>query len=975
MKKEIFQKLCPVIALSAAALGLPQKAQGANIAIDGAGIIGVNDAMDGDAGTPRANAGSAANIRDGDLSTRVDNWFGGNTDIYSYIGVVWPTLRYDEINTITLTLATFGDGGWFGVSGVGPGAGNALFGADLIEPSVQITTDGGVTWTDLPFGTATSDYYTVMDGHVIGGGGTPATAATITFDLIEPISGINGIRFIGENGGSAGPDANGFVGVFELEVEAEAPADSDSDGMPDPWESAHGLVVGTNDAEGDADSDGVSNIAEYNAGTAPDDNDSDDDGLTDGDEINTHSTSPTSADTDGDGLEDGAEVNTHNTNPLLADTDGDGLSDGNEVNTHGSNPRVRDSDADSYPDGLEVAQGTSPTDPASYPDNIALLGTGITGVNDAIDSDEGIPYEHAGVAANINDGNPATRLDTWRPEDTTMNSYAGILWDQPTMLQVEGLSITLATFGDGGWFGLSGWNPGAGTALIAADLIEPTIQITTDGGVTWTTVAHTSDYLTVMEGHGIGGGGNPNPTSATSEFTLNEPVSGITGIRIIGENGGLAGPDATGFLGVFELEVSASLAGDSDSDGMADEWEALHGLNVGTNDAGADPDEDGLSNLQEFVGGTDPQNADTDGDGLEDGAERTLHETDPTLADTDGDGLSDSEEINTTETDPLLADTDGDGLSDGDEVNTHGTDPLIADTDSDQFPDGVEVALGTDPAAASSFPSNASRIGTGIIGVNDAVDSDAGTAHWNAGSPANIVDGNTSTRVDTFNGAGSTTASFVGVQWDEPLPAPVERLELTHAIFFDGGWFGPNGTGSGAGSVLASTDISEPTVQVSQDGGVTWTTVTHTSDYLTALEGHPLPAVAFGAPTSVTATFTLDEPQSDIDAIRIIGTEGGTAVAGPESLGGFIGVFELAVHIHSEGGGNGTPIEFTGLVKGTGDLEITWSSAPGESYDIQESTDLENWANLASDIPSGGANTTYTVSTSGTFRFFRIVRR
>ena len=951
----------PTFIVLACALCLAPASEGANIAPEGAGIIGVNNLVDADAGTPRANAGVPANIRDGNLSTRVDNWFGGNTDIYSYVGIVWPTLRYDDIHSLTLTLATFADGGWFGVSGVGPGAGGSLFGADLLEPYVQVTTDGGVTWTDVF--TGFSDYYTVMPGHTIGGGANPpATAATVTFTFSPPLAGINGIRLIGENGGAAGPDANGFIGVFEIGVEADPPADTDGDQMPDAWETAFGLSVGTNDAEGDADSDGLANLVEFNSGTEPNNSDSDGDGLNDGAEVDTHGTSPTLADTDGDGLSDGNEVNTHLTDPLLADTDGDGLTDGDEVNTHGSNPRARDTDADSYPDGLEVAQSTDPADPASYPDNIALLGTGITGLNDAVDADAGTPYEHVGVAANINDGNLTTRVDTWLPDDPQTVSFAGILWDQAPALQIEGVQLTLALFGDGGWFGVSGVNPGLGLPLSLAELIEPTVQVSTDGGVTWTTVAHTSDYLTVMDGQAIGG-----PASVTATFTLDELASDVNGIRIIGENGGLAGGDATGFLGVFELEVQASLAGDSDGDGMADEWETLHGLDVGTNDAGVDGDEDGLSNLQEFVGGTNPTLADTDGDGLNDGAERTTHNTDPTKADTDGDGLNDAEELNTTETDPLLADTDGDGLSDGAEINTHGSDPLLTDTDGDLFEDGIEVAQGSDPTAASSFPSNMSLIGTGMVGVNDAIDGDAGTAHANAGVAANLVDGNLNTRVDTWNGGAATPVSYVGVQWAQP-PAPIERVTVTHAIFFDGGWFGVNTTGPGAGGVLSSTYLVEPTVQVSRDGGVTWTTVGFTSDYMTALEGHPLPTVNFGAPTTATATFTMDEPQADLDAIRIIGTEGGQA------SGGFIGIFEVAALAGTDGGGNGTPLEFTGIVKAATEIQITWNSTPGETYDIEESTDLTSWTTLATGIAAaGGATTTSNVPVSGDFRFFRVV--
>src|SRR5690606_23964620 len=154
----------------------------------------------------------------------------------------------------------------------------------------------------------------------------------------------------------------------------------------------------------------------------------------------------------------------------------------------------------------------------------------------------------------------------------------------------------------------------------------------------------------------------------------------------------------------------------------------------------------------------------------------------------------------TAGTDPLVADTDGDGLNDGDEINTYSTDPHVVDSDGDRFPDGAEVTNGSDPAVATSFPSNASLIGNGITGVNDAIDADAGTALEHGGVAANMVDGDFATSVDTFNGTELiTTISYAGVRWDEPLEAPVERLELTHAIFFDGGWFGVNAVGPGNG--------------------------------------------------------------------------------------------------------------------------------------------------------------------------------
>jgi len=56
---------------------------------------------------------------------------------------------------------------------------------------------------------------------------------------------------------------------------------------------------------------------------------------------------------------------------------------------------------------------------------------------------------------------------------------------------------------------------------------------------------------------------------------------------------------------------------DNDSDGMPDEWEALHGVSNPL----ADTDQDGLNNLAEFQQGSNPMHADSDGDGFYDGEE------------------------------------------------------------------------------------------------------------------------------------------------------------------------------------------------------------------------------------------------------------------------------------------------------------------------------------------------------------------
>ena len=61
---------------------------------------------------------------------------------------------------------------------------------------------------------------------------------------------------------------------------------------------------------------------------------------------------------------------------------------------------------------------------------------------------------------------------------------------------------------------------------------------------------------------------------------------------------------------------------DTDGDTILDAIEDRHAcLDKNVPDAGADPDSDGLSNLQELAGGTDPCDADSDNDGWNDGAE------------------------------------------------------------------------------------------------------------------------------------------------------------------------------------------------------------------------------------------------------------------------------------------------------------------------------------------------------------------
>lgn len=102
-------------------------------------------------------------------------------------------------------------------------------------------------------------------------------------------------------------------------------------------------------------------------------------------------------------------------------------------------------------------------------------------------------------------------------------------------------------------------------------------------------------------------------------------------------------------VGVTPDEEPAPPTGDSDGDGIPDEWEVRYGLDPNDpSDATQDSDGDGLSNLDEFLALTDPTVADSDGDGIPDGyeVENGLDPSiDDAMQDADGDGLANYNEF------------------------------------------------------------------------------------------------------------------------------------------------------------------------------------------------------------------------------------------------------------------------------------------------------------------------------------------
>ena len=63
---------------------------------------------------------------------------------------------------------------------------------------------------------------------------------------------------------------------------------------------------------------------------------------------------------------------------------------------------------------------------------------------------------------------------------------------------------------------------------------------------------------------------------------------------------------ADGYLLLGRLDFAGPPMVDSDADGLPDFWETTNQLDPSVNDAGADPDMDGATNLGEYLAGTNP---------------------------------------------------------------------------------------------------------------------------------------------------------------------------------------------------------------------------------------------------------------------------------------------------------------------------------------------------------------------------------
>jgi Big-like domain-containing protein/lamin tail-like protein/CotH protein len=158
------------------------------------------------------------------------------------------------------------------------------------------------------------------------------------------------------------------------------------------------------------------------------------------------------------------------------------------------------------------------------------------------------------------------------------------------------------------WFA-SGYTPGASYA----NNNPPTANLTSPAnGATFTLPATVTIGATAGDSDGSVtkvefydgaiklGEDSINPYS----FDWSDPPPGTHSLSVRAYDNSGATTDSTG----VDITVnSGNPGGDTDGDGIPDSWEEAHGLIVGTNDAALDPDNDRMTNWQEYIAGTDPQ--------------------------------------------------------------------------------------------------------------------------------------------------------------------------------------------------------------------------------------------------------------------------------------------------------------------------------------------------------------------------------
>jgi len=375
---------------------------------------------------------------------------------------------------------------------------------------------------------------------------------------------------------------------------------------------------------------------------------------------------------------------------------------------------------------------------------------------------------------------------------------------------------------------------------------------------------------------------------------------------------------------------------DEDGDGLPDAFEKKHGLDDSTDDSSSDLDLDGLSNLEEFRHHTDPARPDSDRDGVADGTEVTagnnpIDRNDPV----DFDLWVDFGSI--TQGYPYQDYVPSDQRADEFDSRNY---PAFGGsvTVAPSFPDTTEATaqrMVQRPFANNTWINNGSELLQDFLGV-DTDPSAGGNGSYDGvnGDPTRL----------TLNLGGVPTGSYTWTSMHHDFDDI--RTEFIAEISTNGG--------------ASFREFARTRMTYSRVGGAT--------GIAGSFHG-PLPELL---PSTVTTSFEADGINDVV--VRFTPLPTGTATTRLFGINGFqlsqtadlsppLAIIEIAVD------------------ESAGTVSLTWTSAPGRTYAVESTSNLQEiqWFELEDAIPA--ATTDFRTTRSFTFptdgglptrQFFRV---